>query len=350
MFKQQSILQINSERHGSSWFKVLGDKAYLVEQDALFIVHGAKKLVKTYAGTDLGITKTSNCLLVGNSDLGYDLIHPDQSITYEQQLKGFKLPFDSRSGKVYFFRRDRKSKEYQSGLYDTETCSFLLDKDSILNINFIDDNVYLTAENIRIDNNGNALWKFHIEQFGNIEIKEILNVYQNQLLIACSDHLLLSIDVNTGEVLRKWRELQGFEKGSFYKDVLPEPADFVLDREAGKLIGVFSNYYLEIDLEFGKISYEDVREELKQHGINSFRRMGDNPYTKDHLFVTAHAELKERPNIDLDCVLALNRNTKKVDWVHIFKDTGVGTNVPQITDTHLYQLDLDNTLHIFEKE
>lgn len=348
MFNQRNIVQINCERHSSSWFKILGDNAYLVEQDALFIVQARKELVKTYSKTDLGITKSSNCLLVGNSILGYDLIQQDQSIVSEQKLKGFKLPFDSKSEKVYFFRRDSKSKEYQSGLYDTGSRLFVLDKDSILNINFIDDDIYLTSENVRIDDDGNDIWKLRLEQFAGVEVRGFLGVYQNQLLTACSDHLLLAVDVNTGEILRKWRELPGFEEGQ-YNSVLPEPADFVLDKEAEKLIGVFSKYYFEIDLASGDVSYEDIRPELSVHHINSFRRMGDNPFTKDLLFVTAHAELGERPNVDLDCVLALNRNTKKVDWVHIFKDTGLGTNVPQITSTHLYQLDTENNLYIFEQ-
>ncbi len=178
----------------------------------------------------------------------------------------------------------------------------------------------------------------------------LLGIYQNQLLIACSDHRLMSVDAGTGEIISRWRELPGFEEGQFYKDVLPEPSDFVLDKESGLLIGVFSRHYLEIDLKSGKLSYEDIRQELYRHGINSFRRMGKNPFTKDHLFLTAHAELDERPNVDLDCVLALNRNTRNVDWVHIFKDTGLGTNVPQITSTHLYQLDTEGKLYVFEKQ
>ena len=349
MFKQRNVIQVNSERHGSSWFKVLGDIAYVVEQDKLFTVQGNKELVKTYSDTALEITKSSKSVLVGSSSLGYDLISLDQSMTNEPKLKGLKLPFDSKSELVYFFRRDRKSKEYRSGLFDTNSSSFVLDKDSILNINFIDGDVYLNAENIRLDNEGNAIWRLDFDQFGRVELKEVLGVYQNQLVAACSDHLLLSVDVNTGEILHKWQELPGFEAGQFYKDVLPNPSSFVLDEKEGKLIGTFDVYYFEINLESGEITYEDIRQELNTHYINSFRRMGNNPFTKHHLFVTAHAELDERPNVDLDCVLALNRHTKKVDWVHIFKDTGLGTSVPQITSTHLYQLDTENNLHIFER-
>jgi|GEM_PF-2171488 len=351
MFKQSGTIEVDSGRHSSYWFKILDDNAYAVEQDKLFIIHGNKKLVKSYPDVDLSITKTSNCLLIGNSLIGYDLITQDRSSINEPNLKGFQLPFDSNSSKVYFFHRDRKLGKYQSGLYDTITKTFSLIKGSILNINFVDGDIYLTAENTRIDNKGNDLWKLDLTSLENVEVQEFLGVYQNQLLVACSNHLLLSVNANTGEVIRKWRELPGFDASQSYKDVLPEPSDFVLDKEAGKLIGVFSKYYFEIDIISGQISYEDVRQELNAHHINSFRRMGrNNTFTKDHLFVTAHAELDERPNVDLDCVLALNRNTKKVDWVHIFKDTGLGTNAPQMTNTHLYQLDTEKNLYIFEKE
>lgn len=349
MFKQLNTIQINNEKHSSSLFKILGNNAYLVEQDALFIVQTKKELVKTYPKTDLVIAKSSNCLLVGSSALGYDLICENGSIFFEQKLKGFKLPFDSQSEKIYFFRRDKKAKEYQSGLYNTHSRLFVLDTDSVLNINFIQDDIYLTSENIRIDDDGKDIWKLRLGQFDGVEVKDFLGICQNQLLIACSRHLLISVDVNTGNILRKWRDLPAFEEGQFYRGVLPEPTDFVLDEETGKLIGVFSKYYFEIDIQTGEIRYKDVREELKAYHINSFRRMGNNPFTKDHLFLIAHAELDERPNIDLDCVLAFNRNTKKVDWVHIFKDAGLGTNVPQITSTHLYQIDTKNNLYIFER-
>ena len=48
--------------------------------------------------------------------------------------------------------------------------------------------------------------------------------------------------------------------------------------------------------------------------------------------------LEDVPNVDLKSVLALNRATKKVDWIHVFKNEGFGTNTPKIAENHLYQL------------
>lgn len=252
------------------------------------------------------------------------------------------------------FRRENRKWRWELGCFDLKKGK-LIDSHQICNfsinaispesiIGFYKKDEVLALHLSDLDT---VTWKV---DFNGCEIKKVIGVSQSQLYIACTNHRLMSIDINTGKIVREWKELKGFEAGQEYKDVLPEPSNFVLDKVSGKLIGVFSKFYLEIDLESGEINYEDVREELQQYRINSFRRMGDNPFTKDHLFVTAHAELQERPNVDLDCVLALNRNTKKVDWVYIFKDTGLGTNVPQITDIHLYQLDAEGNLHIFEKE
>jgi len=183
----------------------------------------------------------------------------------------------------------------------------------------------------------------------NKRVLKIIGEYQNQLLVACSDHLLLTVDVNTGEILHQWQELSGFEVGSFYKDILPNPANFVLDKLAAKLIGVFDTYYFEIDLGSKEINYFQLKDELSNYGISDFRAFSNNPFTPEHIFLTAHTYLDDFPNVDLSSVLALNRKTQKVDWIHTFKDTGLGTNVPQITSTHLYQLDTEKNLYVFER-
>lgn len=210
-----------------------------------------------------------------------------------------------------------------------------------------DNEIYLSFEEKLICMN---LSSNKIEWELNKSILKIIGVYENQLLIACSNHLLLSVDINTGEILHKWQELVGFEVGSQYKDVLPDPTNFVLDKQDSKLIGVFDTYYFEIDLNTKEISYYQLKEELSKYDIRSFRSFNDNPFTSEYLFLTAHTFLKEVPNVNFSSVLSLNRKTKKIDWVHTFKESGTGTNTPQITDTHLYMLDLEGTLHIFEKE
>ncbi|UII29069.1 hypothetical protein LVD15_11750 [Fulvivirga maritima] len=254
------------------------------------------------------------------------------------------------------FRRENRKWKWQLGEFDLESCSEVRELpfenytvELVVaggGIGYFDKNK-ISALDIK---ESQIKWELVLDQFGEVELQRILGVYQGQLLVACSDHLLLSIDVNTGGIIHEWRELKGFEVGSFYKDVLPDPTNFVLDKSASKLIGVFDTYYFEINLDSKEISYHQLKDELFKYGVSDFRPFNNNPFTSEHLFLTAHTYLEEVPNVDLSSVLILNRNTKKVDWIYTFKESGIGTNIPQITDTHLYMLDLEGRLHIFEKE
>lgn len=254
------------------------------------------------------------------------------------------------------FRRENKRWQWQVGIFNLEKLLV------IKNLPMQNYTVKVTAGEVGIGyddqtkisgfniDEGKIIWQLDLNDFYDAETKEYLGIFNKDLLVACTNHLLASVDIHTGKVSRTWQALPGFDEGPPYQGVLPEPTDFVLDPEAGKLLGVFSKYYFEIDLISGEISYEDIRQEMARHDVNSFRRMRkENAFTKDHLFVTGHADADDRPNVDLDCVMALNRHTRKIDWVHIFKDTGLGTNVPQITSTHLYQLDTEQQLYIFER-
>ncbi|KAB1068630.1 hypothetical protein F6U93_05795 [Tamlana haliotis] len=254
------------------------------------------------------------------------------------------------------FRRENRKWMWNLGMFDLESCSeareLPFENYTIelvvagVGIGYFDKNK-ISALDIK---ESQIKWELMLNQFEEVELQRVLGIYQDQLLVACSNHLLLSIDVNTGGILHQWRELKGFEVGSFYKDVLPDPTNFVLDKSASKLIGVFDTFYFEINLDSKEISYHQLKDELSKYGVSDFRPFNNNSFTPEHLFLTAHTYLEEVPNVDLSSVLSLNRKTKKVDWIHIFKDVGLGTNVPKITNTHLYQLDTEQTLHIFKKE
>lgn len=303
-----------------------------------------------YSGELVNIHYGKDVLLIEKDFEGNKVLLKNEEKEFNSGIDGVQILIDDSK-----YLRTCYSDDFSStylALYDIDKC------ENIWRTQYVDHIAFHATDEYLLHLQKNKVVKLDLmtsEVIFSIDYKvedftKVVAVYGNQLFVACTNNRLISIDIKTGKIIREWKELKGFDAGQEYKDVLPEPSDFVLDIETGKLIGVFSKFYLEIDLESSEISYEDVRENLQQYGINSFRRMGDNPYTKDHIFVTAHAELKERPNVDLDCVLALNRNTKKVDWVHIFKDSGVGTNIPKITDTNLYQLDTEGILHIFEKE
>ena len=144
--------------------------------------------------------------------------------------------------------------------------------------------------------------------------------------------------------------MPGFDAGMHYKDKIPAASRFVLDVKNSMLIGVFSTYYFEIDLKSKRISYYQLEDELSKYGIVGIRPFNRNPFSPDHFFLTTHTRMEDFPRVDLGSVIALNRESKKVDWCHTFTERGLGTNRPLITATHLYQKDLGNNLYIFEKQ
>lgn len=352
MYSLKKVIKIESENHNSFWFKVVNNRAYVIINRCLFVYEKEnRKLLKEYPENNIKIIKAKECVLAGNDVLGYDLIFSDDSIHHKQELKGLEFPFDSISDQVYFFLYDINFERLRSGVFDTKTQSFITEREAIVNIVYAENGIFITDELDRIDSQGKKVWQFGDSALLQThKIAKIIGIQGKQMIIAFSDHLLLSLDLESGQVVHTWQELKGFEVGQFYKDVLPNPANFVLDGNANKLIGVFHTYYFEIDLITKQIRYENLSAELENHSINSFRPMGNNPFTADHLFLTGHVSDKEMPDIDFNCVLALNRHTRNVDWSYTFRDTSIGINIPQITDIHLYQIDVENNLYIFAKE
>lgn len=182
------------------------------------------------------------------------------------------------------------------------------------------------------------------------KLNNILGLYKNELLVAESNHSIISIDNKTGEILYRWNELPGFQAGSTFKNEIPNSENFAVDIENSKMIGVFHTFYFEIDIISRQIEYYQLEDEFKKYGISDFRPFFKNPFTTNSIFLTTHTSLKEYPNVDLSSIVILNRKTKKIDWCYTFKETGLGTNTPMLTSKHLYQLDTEKTLYIFEQE
>ena len=345
------MYKIVERRKNTSGFKCFDNNVFINQNNILY--KNNFELIKDVEGYSFWVL--NGAIYFHNND-GLEFLKKESRI---EELKVPLLPKSNANNQVFCclnFRRENRKWKWDLGMFDLESCSvvreFPFENYTVelvvadVGIGYFDKNkIYaLDIKESQIN------WELILDQFGEVELQRILGVYQDQLLVACSDHLLLSIDVNTGGIIHQWRELKGFDVGSFYKEVLPDPTNFVLDKSASKLIGVFDTYYFEVNLDSKEISYQQLKDELSKYGVSDFRPFNNNPFTPEHLFLTAHTYLEEVPNVDLSSVLALNRDTKKVDWIHTFKESGLGTNVPQITENHLYQLDTENTLHIFERE
>lgn len=188
-------------------------------------------------------------------------------------------------------------------------------------------------------------WLWSIE--GNIE--RIVGVYKEQLIVACTNHRIYTIDIRNGNTSHKYQEIHGLDIGMEYQNVIPESTDFVLDKREGKLVGLFHTYLIEILLNQNKISYVNLADELKDYGINSFRRFVNNTISDQYIYAVGHTVDNSNNKVEYDSLVILNRQTNKVEWKYGFREVGLGTNTPLIDGYILYQKDLNNELHVFRQ-
>lgn len=252
------------------------------------------------------------------------------------------------------FRRENRKWNWNIGIYDLSLGELIEESIDIRNFTVVTLNNNLCIGHyeskgsllaLNIEKLDDIIWK---TEFNNLLIKKVLGKQKNNIYLAF-ENKILEINLDTGEINRSWKDLPGFEAGSEYKNTIPEPKYFSLDENQKKLIGTFHTFYLEIDLESGKASYYDLKEELQSHYLSDFRPFSDHPFDENHLYLTAHTHLPSYPKIDLDSIVMLNRTTLKIDWMYTFTDSGIGTNTPKITNTHLYQIDTEKNLYVFER-
>jgi hypothetical protein len=216
-------------------------------------------------------------------------------------------------------------------------------------------------QNFSISKN-KLLWNFSTSTFGsfkdwgnaikNYEILQFLGIWRNELLVACSNSLLLSIDIDSGELLYKWHELPGYALAfNDLKNKMPPGQHLALDVGQGKIFGVHMETYFEIDLGTREVHVESLKQELKVHDIAVFIPCLKNPFTNINLYLTANMIIPDHNNNwQDDAIVILNRNTRKIEWKYVFEKNSLAKNVPKLAGNKLYQLDINGTLHIFEEE
>lgn len=208
--------------------------------------------------------------------------------------------------------------------------------------------------------NKEKIWQFNLTQLStfkdsrgdeyNYKVEKFIGIWKNQLLVACNNSLLLALDVETGKLLHQWQYFKKPENIKAYRnDKLPEAYDFQLDTTNNKLIASAYYSYLEIDLNTKEIQVIDLKEQLEEHGILSFNSTLEKPFSDTHMFSTVII-IKKPGNIFKNGLVAINRQTKKIDWFYTDEIFGTGTNSPKLAGDKLYQLTLDGKLYIFEKE
>jgi hypothetical protein len=206
------------------------------------------------------------------------------------------------------------------------------------------------------------LWQFDMGCLGMYEtykgevkqyiVEKFIGVWEEELLVACSNGLILCIAISTGIEKRRWQQLEGY-----YPDVqgvsnkLPRTENFILDSQTNILIALHIFSVVIINLLTGDIEVIDMEQELRRLDVNLLKNNSSYGIDDGYIYTTATmAYSDDKSQWTYDCLLAINRNTYKVDWQYKFKEESLGTNTPQLSGDKLYQLTASNTLYIFEKE
>lgn len=174
---------------------------------------------------------------------------------------------------------------------------------------------------------GTLLWRYDVteiarwrqfpsepEQPG--EVRKFIGVWQDELLVALTNHTIIALDIHTGELKRKWRDVPEekwrkipFIGSSNQAAAIPYPEVTVLDSEGGKLVGASGIFYWEIDLHTGALLFKEFSAEFGTP-LNevqySFARGRTPALSGDHLFLIGERYYSVRNGNDSE-VIAFNR-------------------------------------------
>jgi hypothetical protein len=217
------------------------------------------------------------------------------------------------------------------------------------------------------------LWRYDVTEIGRWrewypdgqefpgEIRKFIGVWQEELLVALTNHTIIALDIHTGELKRKWRDVPEekwrkipFIGSSNQAIAIPYPEGTVLDSEGGKLVGASGIFYWEIDLHTGALLFEEFSAEFGtplDKVKYSFMGGRTPALSGDHLFLIGERYYSAKNGNDSE-VIAFNRKTHTIDWRHTFPlEEGVqfGLQSPVLEGNRLYVLDTSGTLHIFER-
>ena len=207
-------------------------------------------------------------------------------------------------------------------------------------------------------------WKFELSTLGNFEdrdgnsqdyqVDKFIGIWNDSLLVACSGQMILDINIQTGEINRKWQELPSYGGTAFQgrlQHKLPSTSGFQLDLSKTYLYHLAGSFLVKIDLVSGEANFLSLKGDLEKNLFSGFR--WSTAYGEDETHIYSIAEMNGKL-LDLDytpqCIVAFNKSTLVTDWYYKFEEDWIKTDIPQISDKNLYQLSGNNVLYIFEKD
>lgn len=272
------------------------------------------------------------------------------------RIGSLKFPF------IEYYKKEQ-SRKY--GVYDYSTQKILFETTEWIGRDIFGEYIFSENQGTIVSRSvfsAMPLWQFDLGSLGEYEtykgevksysVEKFIGVWEDELLVACSNSLIISFDVKIGIEKRRWQTLENYYPN--VKEVankIPRTENFVLDSKTNTLIALHIFSLVKIELSTGIIQVVAMENELKKHNINLLKNNSSYAIDDNHIYTTATMDYEDnKTQWTYDCLIAINRETYQVDWQYKFENEGVGTNTSQLSDNKLYQLTLSNTLFIFEKE
>ncbi len=210
--------------------------------------------------------------------------------------------------------------------------------------------------------NVNLIWQFDLSMLGEYkplrkdsfqkyEVIKFLGVWHDELLVICSNGLILCLDINNGQETRRFHKCPPYVLGSKTYDHFDYANSFVYDDKKEILFALQTFFYMEVNLQTGDINITDLKEDMAKNQISLYRRSSGYAWDDTHIYTIGEvANHESGMALEDRCLLAYNRSSQNIDWRYIFENDSINTDIPQLSGDKLYQLSANNTLHIFQKE
>lgn len=248
-------------------------------------------------------------------------------------------------------------------LYDIDANIFVFDKTLSNNsLSFKTNTELVYTDKIRvyalsIDLNSLELWHFDLSQFGqwyldtedarNYEVSKFLGTYKDALLIVCNSGRLISLNIHTGELLHYWDAypMIGESKHNGFSESME------LDLERCEVVGMDHDVIWRINLETNTVHSFSLANNFNQFDYEYILDNSNFPITDSHYYLILNTKYIDSIDDRQQGIIALNKDTLAIDWHYLFNEgSWISPKKMQVTETHLYLLDTNNNLYIFEKE
>ncbi|MGG9964325.1 hypothetical protein [Ferruginibacter sp. SUN106] len=292
-------------------------------------------------------------------------LHGKEIVIDNKKIEGFDLYFNVISFEdgqylAYCMERDKVTNQKSTIKFDFRKNKIIWRVDKSSGFNYIGKNQFFICFIDIIKElsiifcynkiNGELLWQFDLKELGTY--KDVLSIetpygfekfigeWRGQLFVGLSESLIVSLDITNGKVINKWDKIN--------------PGTTLLFSAEEKLVGLGGIGYWEIDLKTNELTITYLSEELMKQNVRGINDLNIYGVTDAHFFCAADMKIPDEPDHHIGAIVAINRQTLKIDWKYVFDDSqGQWTTLsegPRIDNAKLYQLDSRGTLHFFEKE